>query len=144
MTQSTSGQELQTVAFQFWETNPAQPTSSEAWQNGLSKTALPVAVGIYRITWSFELRVVLNGALNSGAVARFRLNGSRKGDAYYRPAARTGETETEWCGFPGWDRIVFAEGDTPLLEIDWRRDPVEGGNDSIEIRKLKMGIEFMG
>ncbi len=144
MTQSTSGQEFQTVAFQFWESNPAQPTSSEAWQNGLSRTAAPVAAGIYRLTWSFELRIVLNGAMNSGAVARFRMNSSRKGDAYYRPLARTGETDTEWQEFTGWDRIVYVKGDTPLLEIDWRRDPVEGGNDSIEIRKLKMGIEFMG
>lgn len=124
------------TAFQFWESNPMQTTSSEAWGNAMSQSSAAMSSGIYRLTYNFELRVVPNAAQNSGGVARFVVDGSRKADAYYRG--------TEWCAFSGWDRKVFAEGDVALLEIDWRRDPVEGGNDAIEIRKMKMGVELMG
>lgn len=133
--QVTTGDEALFTNFQFWEENVAVPTSSEAWQTVIAETALPLAAGIYRITYNFELRVVPNVTQNSGAVARVRVNSSRKADAYYHG--------TEWCAFSGWDRIIYATGDTPLLEIDFRRDPVEGGNDSIEIRKMKLGIEWM-
>lgn len=124
-----------TAAFQFWESNPAQSTLSEAWQNAISRTADPTGGGIYRLSWSLELRIVPVDALNGGAVARFMVDGSRKGDAYHR--------SVEWSAFSGWDRKIFTEGDTPLLEIDYRRDPTEGGNDNVEIRKLKLGVEYM-
>jgi len=122
--------------FQFWEINASGSTVSQAWQNAISKTSVPLKAGVYKISWSLELRVAPIGPENSGAVARVRVNSSRKKD-YYHP-------HNKWSGFGDWDRIIFKEGDTPLIEIDWRRDPDEGGNDKIEIRKLKLGIEFMG
>jgi hypothetical protein len=100
----------------------------------MSQTASPVAAGIYRLSWYFELRVVPVTTLDSAAVARFRINSSRKGDAY--------QASTEWSGFSGWDRIIFDEGEAPLLEIDFRREPNQGGNDNVEIRKLKIGIDL--
>ena len=136
MTQVTSGKALSLSTWQFWEVNPADSTLSEAWENAMTQTADPISAGTYRLTWCLELRVVPVGPKNSGVVARFRVDGSRKGDAYH--------PSVEWSAFAGWDRKVFAEGDTPLLEIDFRRDPTEGGNDSVEIRKMKMGIERMG
>ena len=121
-------------SFQFWESGPAQSTLSEAWQNAMSKTASPVAAGIYRLTWYFELRVVPVTTLDSAAVARFRVDSSRKGDAHH--------VTTEWSGFSGWDRIIFDEGETPTLEIDFRREPNQGGDDNVEIRKLKLGVDL--
>lgn len=120
--------------FQFWESNPTQSTLSEAWQNAMSRTASPVASGIYRLTWYFELRVVPVTTLDSAVVARFRVDSSRKGDAYH--------ASTKWSGFSGWDRIIFDEGETPLLEIDFRREPDQGGDDNVEIRKLKLSVDL--
>lgn len=125
-----------TKAFQFFESNPAQNISTEVWTNALTSTADATKGGIYRLTWNCELRVVPVGALNSGVVARFMVDGSRKADAYHR--------SVEWSAFSGFDRKVYSIGEVPLLEIDFRRDPTEGGDDQVEIRKLKIGIEFMG
>ncbi len=51
----------------------------------------------------------------------------------------------EWCGYSGWDFInSLVVGDQPILAVEWRRDPTVGGNDNIEIRKIKMAIEQMG
>ncbi len=122
--------------FQFFENNPAQQITTQVWTNAFSMSSAPMSNGIYRLSWNLELRVVPTGALNSAAVARFRVDGSRKADAWHR--------SIEWSAFAGWDRKVFAEGEISLLEIDFRREPTEGGNDSVEIRKLKMGIELMG
>ena len=121
-------------SFQFWESNSTQSTLSEAWQNAMSKTASPVAAGIYRLSWYFELRVVPVTTLDSSAVARFRADSSRKGDACH--------ASVKWSGFSGWDRIIFVEGETPLLEIDFRREPDQGGDDNVEIRKLKLGVDL--
>lgn len=123
-------------SFQFFESNPIQNILTEVWTNAMVSAAQPTQAGIYRLSWYCELRVVPNVALDSGVVARFMVDGSRKGDAYHR--------SVEWAGFSGWDRKVYGVGDVPLLEIDFRRDPNEGGDDNVEIRKLKMGIEFMG
>jgi hypothetical protein len=122
-------------SFQFWESNPAQATELQTWQVALAQTAAPVSDGVYRLSWSFELRIVPVQSLNSGAVARFSVDSVVKANSYYRG--------TEWNACSGWDRFVFDEGETPLLDIEFRRDPVEGPNDSIEIRKLKLGIELM-
>jgi hypothetical protein len=128
--------EATTNSYQFWESNGLQATELQSWQVALARTAAPVVGGIYRLSWSCELRIVPVGPLNSGGVAHFAVDGTVKSDAYYRGI--------EWNVCTGWDRITLEEGDTPLLEIEWRRDPNEGPNDSIEIRKLKLGIELMG
>ena len=124
-----------TNSFQFWESNPAQATSLQAWQVALAHTAAPVAGGVYRLAWSCELRIVPSLGLNSGSAARFTVDDVVKSNAYYRGV--------EWNVCSGWDKFVFEEGQTPLLEIEFRRDPGIGGDDSIEIRKLKIGIELM-
>jgi hypothetical protein len=125
-----------TNAFQFWESNPGQATLLETWQTALQQTAQPVSGGIYRLSWYFELRIVPTGPVNSAAVGRFSVDSVVKGSSHY--------ALTEWHACSGWDRLVLEEGETPVLEIGYRRDPVEGGNDSVEIRKVKLGIELMG
>ncbi len=122
---------------QFWEISgaSAQSTASEAWANAMSRTSVPLVRGTYRLSYNFELRVVPAGGLNSAGVGRFRVDGSRKADAYHN--------SVEWTAFAGWDRRVFSDGDQVLLEIDWRREPNLDGNDAIEIRKLKLGVEFI-
>ena len=77
----------------------------------------------------------MSGPLNSTAQARVLVDGGIKGNVNYR--------SEEWSVFSGWDRLVVAEGDSPVLLLEIRRDPAEGGNDTIEIRKMKLGIERM-
>lgn len=121
--------------FQFFESNPAQSTVLQTWQTALTRTLVPVTGGIYRLFWSLELRVVVNVALNSGAVARFSVDSNVKANVHHR--------SMEWTAFSGWDRMVFVSGQAPVLDLEFRRDPTEGGDDTIEIRKLKMGLVGM-
>ncbi len=123
-------------SFQFWESNPAKTTTQETYQESFSRTAAAMADGTYRLSWYFELRVTPNGGLNSNAQARFLVDGNVKGNA---------NVETlQWHAFSGWDRYNATEGERPVLSLEYRRDPVEGGDDTIEIRKMKLGIELMG
>jgi hypothetical protein len=119
--------------FQFWELNPASTTTNETFTEVMSRTASALQAGTYVLTWYFEMKVTVTGPLNSNGMGQFLVDGSVKGSAN---AART-----EWTAFSGWDRYVAAEGDAPVLSLEIQRDPTEGGNDTIEIRKMKLGIE---
>jgi hypothetical protein len=134
--QVTAGQIAGTPLFQFWESNPMQSTALETWQTALSRTADPMAAGVYRLTWYFELRVNPVGPVNSDAAGRFAVDGNVKGDAYLT-------TGNDFHAFSGWDRFVATEGQQPVLALEFRRDPDTGGNDNIEIRKMKLGVELM-
>jgi hypothetical protein len=135
--QNTTGELVGTLAWQKWESNAAQSTALETWQTAISRTANPVADGIYKFSWYFELRVVPAGPINSKAVARFSLDSVVKGNSVL--------VDEEWCGFSGWDYVTnLTAGDEPVLAVEWRRDPTTGGNDSIEIRKVKIALEQMG
>ncbi len=133
--QNTTGQLVGVRRFQFWESNPAQSTDQETWQTALQRTADPMADGTYILSWYCEARVVTVGPLNSNVMIRFTVDGNVKGSA---DTART-----EWHAFSGWDRFVATAGLAPVLALQWQRDPTEGGNDNVEVRKLKMGVERM-
>lgn len=125
-----------TVAgFQFWEDNSAFATTAQTWQTAMSRTASALGNGVYILTWRFELRLDPTGPVNSKAAGRFAIDGNIKGN--------TVTVENDWVSFSGWDRFVAAEGETPVLELEVRRDPTVGGNDTVEIRKMKMGIQRM-
>lgn len=135
--QTTTGELVGTLAWQKWENNAAQSTSAETWQSAISRTASPVAEGIYKFSWYFELRIVATGPLNSKGAARFSLDAVVKGNFVH--------ADEEWSGFSGWDYVSnLVVGSTPVLAVEWRRDPTVGGNDSIEIRKVKIALERMG
>ncbi len=134
--QVTAGQVAGIPTFQFWESNPAQSTAAEIWQTAMSRTADPMAAGTYRLSWYCELRVNPVGPVNSDAAARFAVDSSVKGSAYLT-------TGNDWHAFSGWDRFIATEGQQPVLTMEWRRDPDTGGNDNIEIRKMKLGVELM-
>jgi len=124
-----------------WESNASQATSGdhEAWKNAIVKTAPALAAGGYRVQWNFELRLVAaasSGAPDSLAAARFNYAGGAPEGVYCH-------AHTKWCGFSGWDFVNNVnEGDTPELKIQFRRNP--GGNDTVQIRRVKMSIEWMG
>lgn len=128
---------LTTHEFQFWELNPADTTTSETWDEKMSRTAEKMSAGTYRLTWYFELKITLTGPLNSNAQARFLVDGNVKGSANLR------EDTEEWHAFSGWDRYIATSGEQPVLSLEIQRNPAEGGNDTIEIRKMKLGIEYM-
>jgi len=125
-------------AFRMWESNAAQQTALETYVNAISQTpATSLLGGAYRIMWYFELRVVVVGPLNSKAQARITFNSTVVGNA--------ASEDVEWVGFSGWDRIAgLPDGALPTMEIDFRREPTVGGNDNVEIRRLKMSFEKMG
>jgi len=122
-----------TGVWQKWENNAAQQTLVEAWQTAFQRTALKVAGGQYKLSWSFSMRLVASGALDSKAQARFLLDGS--------PLGINVHDDTEWQRFSGWDFRPFTEGDTPVLTMEFQRDPTLGGNDTVEIRRIKMALQ---
>lgn len=124
------------TSFQFWEENPEETTTAETFQEVMARTAAAMSAGIYRLTWAFEMNVNVIGPLNSRGVGRFLVDGSVKNVVC--------QNQDMYCAYSGWDRYVAVEGETPELSIEIRRDPTLGGNDTIAIRKMKLGVEFMG
>lgn len=120
---------------QVWEDNPAQSTILETWQSAMSRTSQPLTAGAYMLGWYAEFRLDPVGPINSRAAVRFSIDGNVKSNNV---------TELDqFVGFTGWDRYVASDGDEPVLEIEFRRDPGEGGNDRVEVRKLKLKIEVI-
>ena len=115
---------------QFWESNGAQSTASDTLVEKLSRTASALKAGTYRLTWYFELKVTRVGPLDSNCMAEFQVDGVTKGSAEHATVG--------WSAFSGWDRYVATEGETIVLSFDIKRD---GGNDTVQIRKMKLGIE---
>jgi hypothetical protein len=122
-------------SFQFWELNPADTTTLETWQEVMSRTAAALLDGSYRLSWYFELKLTPTGPINSKAMARFLVDGNVKGNVQ--------TVEDGFVAFSGWDRFSGADGDKPVLSLEIQRDPTLGGNDTVEIRKMKLGIELM-
>lgn len=122
--------------YQFWESNTATTTTSETFVEKMARTSAAMQAGPYRLSWSFELKVTPVGPLNSRAIARFLVDGNVKNIVC--------EGKDLYTAYSGWDRYVAVEGETPELSLEIRRDPTLGGNDTIEIRKMKLGIEFTG
>lgn len=135
--QATAGQTIKFDTFQMWESSAIQSTPLETWQGAFSRTALPLASGRYRVQWHWEMRLVATGPVNSKGAARFRIDASSK--------AIDHTVETDWQTVSGWDReLGIVAGATPTFEIEFRRDPTVGGNDTVEIRRMKMSFERMG
>jgi len=121
------------VAYQFWESNATQNTDLETWQNAISKRAAPMAAGSYRLSWYCELRMVVTTPPEGMADFRFTVDGNAKGNSVVYG--------DRWQAVSGWDRYRASEGERPRLELDFRRHG--GGDDSVDVRRLKLGIEFM-
>ncbi len=132
----TSGQVKDFSTWQRWESNPAEETLLETWVSKIQKTANPLIAGTYKFAWNLELRVVVVGSLDSLGAGRFLVDATVK--------SHTVNDSTEWAAHSGWDFNSYAKGDTPSLEIQFRRDPTVGGDDKIEIRRAKMSLERMG
>jgi len=121
--------------WQKWEDGGSQGTTSENWTTAMQRTAMAVSGGTYRISWNYELRIVATGAVNSKAASRVKVDGSIKGFFF--------AADEEWIGYSGWDFKKFTAGETPQILIEFRRDPTVGGNDTIEIKRVKISIELM-
>jgi hypothetical protein len=121
------------IAAQFYESAASQQTLLETFQVALQKTSNRLAAGEYKLSWYFELKVTPVSTLNSSAEAVFDVDGQTKGTSRCADAG--------WCSHSGWDRYKATEGAVPVVSILFRRDPAIGGNDSVEIRRLKMSIE---
>jgi hypothetical protein len=91
---------------------------------------------MYRFTWYCEINLSPSGPVNSKTMVQFSLDGSLKGSA--------STIETEWQAVSGWEFQLLAEGATPTLLLEIQRDPSTGGNDTAQIRKMKMSLERMG
>lgn len=120
--------------FQFFESNAAQLISVQAWQDVFVATTQALQKGTYIVTWNAECRVVPVGGLNSACQGRVRFRDSNKGLFSWQHEA--------WQTHSGWDRQRFEAGEITDLIIQFRRDPDVGGNDDVEIRRMKLGIEL--
>ena len=135
---NSGGVELATsLNFRFKEQNTALTTTQQTYQDALTLTpTLGLAGGIYVLSWTCELRVTPSGPLDSRAQARFTVDGNVK--------SLTGMASQYWDCHSGWDRFAASEGDKPVLKVQYRRDATVGGNDTIEIRKIRIGLEYKG
>lgn len=124
--------------FRFSEENSAQTTTLETYQNADTLTPTTgLKKGVYRMSWTCELKVTPSGALNSRVQTRFRIDGTTKSNS-------ASVSDGQWECHSGWDRYFANEGEKPSLTLDYRRDPAIGGDDTVEIRKVRLGIEYMG
>lgn len=120
--------------FQMWESNGIQSTTLETYQSAFLRTAPAMAGGMYRVQWSWEMRLVAAGGVDSKAQAKFEFGGIVKGNHV--------TIETDWQTISSWDRAQnITEGATPTFEIQYRRKP--GGDDTVEIRRLRMSFELV-
>lgn len=135
---NSGGVELATsLNFRFKEQNTALTTTAQTYQTALALTpTLGLAEGIYIMSWTCELVVTPSGALNSRAQARFQIDGNTK--------SVTGMATQYWECHSGWDRYSAYEGEKPVVRLQYRRDATVGGDDTIEIRKIRIGIEYKG
>ena len=76
------------------------------------------------------------GPIDSKAQGRFLIDGVVKGSAV--------SVDDDWDAKGSFDIYVADEGETPVLSIEIRRNQSVGGNDTVEIRKMKLLIERMG
>lgn len=120
--------------FQFFESNASQVISVQPYQDVFVATTLALQKGIYIITWNAECRVVPTGALNSACRGRIKIDGNNKGLFSWQ--------HEQWQTHSGWDRQRFDEGQVIDLTMQFSRDPDVGGNDDVEIRRMKFGIEL--
>lgn len=135
---NSGGVELATsLLFRFKEANTAQTTLLQAWQNALTLTpTLGLAEGIYIVSWTAEMRVTPVGPLNSRTQIRMEIDGNTKGNS--------GTVDQYWVCHSGWDRYAADEGDKPVITLDFRRDATVGGNDTAEVRKVRLGVTYYG
>jgi hypothetical protein len=124
-------------AFRFLEVNGAQTTTSEVYQNAATLTPTTgLRKGAYRFSWTCEHRITPSASLDSRVQTRFQVDGNTK--------SNTASVSEQWECHSGWDRYFADEGEKPSLTLDYRRDPGVGGNDTVEIRKVRLGLEYMG
>jgi hypothetical protein len=119
--------------FRFFEKNQMQSTTEETFQSAFNRTTVPLKKGVYIISWYCEIRVNPAGPVNSKTQIRFSINGDARGNGT--------SADREWVPMSGWDKVDIREGDTPQLQIEFRRDPGTGGNDTAEVRRVKLGVE---
>ena len=125
------------LAFRFKEENAVSTTTSETYQNKVTLApATGLAAGVYLLSWTCEHRITPAGDLNSRVQTRFRVDGTTKGS--------TASVSEQWEVHSGWDRFFANDGDKPSLTLDYRRDPGLGGNDTVEIRKARLAIQYIG
>lgn len=127
---------LTTVTFQFVEDASEQQMSSQTFQTALALTTSPMQEGTYIAFYQSEVRVVAVSALDSAAQVRYQFNGSGK--------ALSVQLLDDWVVVAAWDKIVLQSGDTPTFTVQWRRHPTTGGDDTIAIRKTKIGLVNVG
>lgn len=123
--------------FRFAEENGGISTTLQTYQNALTLTpSTGLKKGVYLMSWTCELKVTASGALNSRVQTRFRVAGTTKNN--------TVTTSEEWQCHSGWDRYFANEGEKPSVTLDYRLDPGVGGNDTVEVRKRRIGIQYIG
>jgi hypothetical protein len=129
--------------WQRWASQKSQSTSSEEWTNAIQRTSEPLLDGYYKVSWNAEVRVVkVGGQLTSKGSVRFSVDD----ETGPPPPTYVGISNTmvdDWVSFSGWDIHEFHLGATPILQIEFRRDPTIGGDDSIEIRRARMALEYV-
>lgn len=129
--------ESTSLQYRFKEENAAQTTTLETYQNAATLTpAKGLKNGVYRMAWTCEHRITASGALNGRIQTRFRIDSNTK--------SNTASVSEQWECHSGWDRYFADEGEKPVLTLDYRRDPAVGGDDTVEIRKVRLSMEYLG
>jgi len=114
------------------ENNAIQTKTGGGFEAFLTLNCKPLARGKYRIQWNAEARL-LSGTTSIPKI-RCRLDTVQIGINVWK------NPDDEWQGWSGWDFAFFAEGATPVIDLETRR---MGGTDIVEMRRLKVSIELM-
>lgn len=114
-----------------------QTNATTTWQNALSLVCPPLVAGVWAVDVRCELRLQNEADFSSGgpdraADARLTIDGANRANWL-----------TPWQDFDNKqasDVLSFVEGDTPTLNLDFRRR----GTDTAEVTRCIINLTFIG
>lgn len=121
------------VTLDMFQRNEENTTSTDTLESFVTKNSLtmsPVRKGLYRIMWSCETQMQ-TGGIGDFVQIRVRIDTNNKALSFWN--------EADWHLHSGFDFIKFKEGETPNVELQFRKQG--GGADTAEIRRAKLTVE---
>ena len=123
-----------TSEYKSYESNPAQTNGTTSFIVAITQTTPALREGSYIFGWQCQMELIeVGGAINSRGIVQFQIDGNTENtSSWFQDAPHT---------LSGSTRVIVQEGDTFTITLRYRRDPDLGGDDTIQVSKLKMDYE---
>lgn len=123
-----------TSEYRAYESNPAQTNATTEFSTAVTETTPALREGAYIFTWQCQMELIeVGGSINSRGIVQFQVDGNTENtSSWNQDAPHT---------LSGSARVIAREGDTYVIRLRYRRDPDLGGDDTVQVSKLKMNYE---